>query len=110
MGYSILIYQTRTGKKPFALWLKKLRDKQSKALITIRLDRIENGNLGDTKHVGAGVYELRVHSGCGYRLYYAKSGSEIILLLCGGSKDTQQEDIVLAQGYWSDFQVRGKEK
>ena len=99
----IKLYQLEDGKVPFDLWLKNLRDKRAKAKILIRLDRILSGNFGDTKSVGQGVSELRINEGKGYRLYYGREGKEIIILLCGGGKATQQNDIKLAKRYWRKY-------
>lgn len=82
----------------FAKWLKKLRDNNAKARINLRIRRIVlTGNLGDFKSVGEGVSELRVDFGPGYRIYFSRRGNEIILLLIGGDKSTQQRDIAKAK-------------
>lgn len=61
------------------------------------------GNFGDTKPVGEGVSELRINEGKGYRVYFGRKGKEIVLLLCGGDKSTQQSDIKLAKKYWRKY-------
>lgn len=73
--------------------------------IMVRLDRVERGTLGDHRNIGGGVIELRVDFGDGYRVYLGQIGKtgELIVLLVGGTKKTQTEDIRLAQKYWSDF-------
>ena len=81
----------------FDTWLKKLKDYRAKAKILAKLKMIELGNLGDHKFVGAGVSEIRIDYGPGYRLYYTKKGNELVLLLVGGSKSSQKRDIVKAQ-------------
>lgn len=82
----------------FAKWLKRLKDADAKARINMRVRRISlTGNLGDFKHVGDGVCELRVNYGPGYRIYFARRGNEVILLLAGGDKSTQRRDILKAQ-------------
>jgi putative addiction module killer protein len=91
---------------PFEVWLESLRDRQARARIKKRLDRIELGNLGDFKPVGEGVLELRIDYGPGYRIYFAESGATIILFLYGGDKSTQDQDILRAKQYWIDFQKR----
>jgi len=78
-------------------WLKNLRDERIKARIYARVDRLENGNPGDVKSVGDGISEMRIHYGPGYRVYYKDTGKEIIILLCGGDKSTQQADIAAAK-------------
>jgi putative addiction module killer protein len=87
------IKQTDTFRK----WERKLRDQRAKALIAARIFRLANGLRGDTKPVGKGVRELRIHHGPGYRIYYKEVGVEIIILLCGGDKSTQKGDIAAAQ-------------
>ena len=78
--------------------LSKLNDKTAKTKINTRINRIrETGNLGDAKSLGEGVYELRIHSGAGYRLYYTWAGKQLIILLAGGSKATQSKDIEQAK-------------
>jgi putative addiction module killer protein len=81
----------------FANWLKALRDGVAKAKILVRLQRLANGNPGDVKPVGEGISELRVNYGPGYRIYYIQRGAELIILLCGGDKDSQGKDIAKAK-------------
>ena len=99
-------YLSADGRDVFALWRSKLKDKQAKIAIDRRLYRLELGNIGDHKPCRAGVWELRIDSGPGYRVYYARSGQTIILLLCGGDKSTQEADISRACAYWQDWQQR----
>lgn len=80
----------------FARWLSALRDPRAKQKIAIRLQRLKFGHFGDVEPIGAGLSELRIHEGQGYRVYLRQSGHEIILLLCGGNKKTQQRDIARA--------------
>jgi putative addiction module killer protein len=77
--------------------MEKLSDKTAKAKILIRLDRVLLGNFGDAKSVGECVSELRVNEGKGYRIYFGYEDNEIVILLCGGDKSTQQKDIMLAK-------------
>ena len=77
----------------FATWLAGLRDERAKARILKRLDRAGNGNLGDVASVGGGVSEMRIFYGPGYRVYFVRRGSELIVLLCGGDKSTQGADV-----------------
>ncbi|CUR46491.1 type II toxin-antitoxin system RelE/ParE family toxin [Alloalcanivorax xenomutans] len=81
----------------FKRWRARLKDQQALGLIASRLDRLAYGHAGDEKAVGDGVSELRIHHGPGYRIYFAKSDSHLIVLLCGGSKRSQQRDIKLAR-------------
>lgn len=97
-------YITEQGKEPFAEWLDSLRDKRAIDEIEKRLKRVQLGNLGDYKSVGDGVFELRVEYGPGYRLYFGQEGNVIVILLCGGVKKTQEEDIDKAKEYWRDYE------
>jgi putative addiction module killer protein len=81
----------------FSRWLKNLKNLQAKAVILLRLKHAQAGHLGDVKPVGGGVSELRWHMGPGYRVYFCKREDEVILLLAGGDKSTQQRDIARAQ-------------
>ena len=77
----------------FATWFRALRDRQARARIQVRIDRLQLGLPGDVKPVGEGVSELRIDYGPGYRVYFTKRGREWILLLAGGDKRTQERDI-----------------
>jgi len=99
-------YITENGKVPFTQWLDSLKDRKARAKIKLRLDRVEQGILGDFKSVGEGVFELRIDYGGGYRIYFAQVGLTIILLLCGGDKSSQKQDIKQAQKYWRDYDFR----
>jgi len=81
----------------FADWLSGLRDKQARAKILVRIDRLEDGNPGKTRSVGTGVVEMKIDFGPGYRVYYIQRGQILILLLCGGDKNTQTNDIQRAK-------------
>lgn len=80
----------------FDLWFEQLRDNQAKARIKARLRRAEDGNFGDVKPVAKGISEMRIQYGPGYRLYFMQNGFEIVLLLAGGDKSTQANDIQTA--------------
>lgn len=80
----------------YALWFSSLRDRQAKARIDTRIRRLSLGNPGDVKPVGAGVSELRIDYGPGYRIYFIQCGPTLIVLLAGGDKRTQQQDIAQA--------------
>lgn len=100
---SLRILILRNGKSPFKDWLRSLQDIQTKARIQTRIDRLRLGNFGDYQGVGAGVFELRIHFGPGYRVYFGLHGAQVVLLLCGGDKSTQARDIADAQRYWKEF-------
>lgn len=89
----------------FRQWRLRLRDDRARALIASRLDRLAYGHIGDARNIGDGVSELRIHYGPGYRVYFAKRGSAVILLLCGGDKGSQARDIKRAKqllAEWSE--------
>ena len=77
----------------FIDWLMQLRDIQARARIAKRIDRIAVGNFGDARSVGGGVSELRFTFGPGYRVYYTRRGDVVVILLCGGDKASQAQDI-----------------
>jgi len=77
----------------FSAWMSMLRDTRGKAKIAARIARLAEGNPGDVAPVGSGVSEMRIHFGPGYRVYYTKHGDEVVILLCGGDKATQDRDI-----------------
>lgn len=78
-------------------WLKALRDPRAVARISIRIDRLALGNPGEVKPVGEGVSELRIDYGPGYRVYFVRRRSELVVLLCGGDKSSQGADIARAR-------------
>jgi len=88
----------------FSRWLKALRDIQAKAKILVRIQRLATGNPGDVKPVGEGISELRIHHGAGYRVYYVHRGEELIVLLSGGDKDSQDRDIAKAKEIVSELE------
>lgn len=104
--YRITYYADAKGEKPFRKWFLSLRDRTAIQRIAARLDRIEAGNLGVIKPVGNGVFEIKIDYGPGYRVYYSVAGNQIILLLIGGDKSTQGQDIATAQAYWKEHQER----
>jgi putative addiction module killer protein len=89
----IELQQTET----FRRWRIRLKDERARALIASRLDRLLYGNAGDVKPVGEGISELRIDHGPGYRVYFQSRGDSVIILLCGGSKKTQANDIKTAK-------------
>ena len=91
--------QTETFRK----WRIRIKDERIRALIASRLDRLAFGNPGDVKPVGGGISELRIDHGPGYRVYFMKRGNTIIILLCGGDKNTQTKDIQTAKRLAADW-------
>ena len=102
MPLQIREYLTADGKNPFRDWLDQL-DGTVKARVQARVLRFETGNLGDHRSVGGGVWEARLDFGPGFRIYFGKDGSFAILLLCGGDKASQSQDISRAQRFWRDY-------
>lgn len=88
----MIIHQTER----FAAWFEGLRDRQAARRIQMRIDRLESGNLGQHRVLAGGVVEMKIDHGPGYRVYFTQRGIEIIVLLCGGDKRTQQADIKAA--------------
>jgi len=81
----------------FSDWVNNLRDRKARAIILRRISRLALGAFGDVEPVGEGVSELRIHFGPGYRAYFVRRGAEVVVLLCGGDKDTQARDIKRAK-------------
>jgi putative addiction module killer protein len=81
----------------FSYWFARLRDHRAQARVLTRIRRLSLGNPGDVRPVGEGVSELRIDYGPGYRVYYVQRGPVVIVLLCGGDKDSQDDDIRLAK-------------
>jgi putative addiction module killer protein len=99
-------YVTRAGEDVFGDWLLRLSDPQARDRIAARVDRLANGNFGDSKRLRSGLCELRIDWGPGYRVYYARFGAVCVLLLCGGDKRKQSSDIERALINLTDFKQR----
>jgi putative addiction module killer protein len=97
------IYQTTNGALPFLQWLNALRDGRTRAILLARLARVRLGNMGNTRPVGEGVHELKIDYGPGYRVYFGQDGPTLVILLNGGDKSTQDEDIETAKAYWQAY-------
>ena len=83
--------------REFSVWLRRLNDANAVARIVARIRRMEMGNPGDSRSVGGSTLEMRVDYGPGYRIYYVHRGAQLVILLCGGDKRTQRQDIKRAQ-------------
>ena len=101
--FEIRRYRTAAGVEPLTEWLSGLRDRQARARILVRLERVAVGNFGDCKFLRDGVSELRIDWGPGYRVYYRRDGRTLIVLLCGGDKRKQDADIKKAVELWQDY-------
>ena len=96
-------YRIQNGQVPFTEWFDSIRDKRAQTRIEARLILLEQGNFGDYRSVGNGVFELRIHVGAGYRVYFGEVDNTIVLLLCGGDKSSQRRDIARAKTYWREY-------
>ena len=97
------LYETEDGKQPYNEWLWSLKDVRGKAKVAARVDRATRGNFGDYRDLHAGIFELKEDFGPGYRIYFGIEGDEIIILLVGGDKGSQNRDIMKAKEYWTDY-------
>lgn len=101
-------YRGASGDEPFTAWLSRLRDRQAKARVLVRIDRLETGNFGDAKALGGGVHELRIDWGPGYRVYFGRAGDQVVVLLAAGDKRTQAADVKRALEFWQDCKRRSE--
>jgi len=95
------------GTEYFTKWLEALKDIKGKARLVARIRRAENGNFGDCGPVGEGVFEMRVHCGPGYRIYYSQRGRQLYWLLIGGNKRTQADDVERAKEIKREIERNG---
>jgi putative addiction module killer protein len=98
----IEVYTTPEGKRPFIKWLGKV-DAQARDRVNIALGRLEEGNTGSLKSVGDGVFEIRLTFGAGIRIYLGREGDKLVILLHGGTKRRQSDDIAKAKQLWRDY-------
>src|SRR3990172_5569554 len=103
MTFEVRYYVTAAGKVVFREWFDGLRDRQAQARIRMRLARVERGLLGDVEPCGEGVSELRIDWGPGYRVYFGRVGRQVVLLLAGGGKRTQNAHNKQTKGQWHDY-------
>ena len=94
----------------FGQWLTSLRDRRASAKIVDRIRRAANGNFGDVKSASGGVSEMRIDCGPGYRVYFIQRGNELVMLLCGGNKRTQRDDIAYAKRLKAEVERRDGDK
>lgn len=102
----VYYYLTQDDRAPFIEWQEALRDKKALAAIDVRLDRLSLGNMGDCKALGDNLYELRIFTGPGYRVYFGKDEDTVVILLTGGDKSSQNRDIKKAKEFWQDYRSR----
>jgi putative addiction module killer protein len=98
-------YLDRTGRNLFGDWFSRLNYEAARR-VTTSLYRLALGNFSNVKGVGGGVFEYRIDFGPGYRIYFGKDGERIVILLCGGTKQRQQDDIALAGEYWQEYKLQ----
>ena len=101
----VLEYNDRQGRSPYAVWFDRL-NAQAAAKVSVVLTRLAEGNFSNVKGVGSGVFESRIDFGSGYRIYFGKDGERLVILLGGGSKKRQQNDIGVAHANWQDYKRR----
>ncbi len=99
----IIFYQDENGNEPVNKWINNLQDPTTRRRIFQRIFRMQSGNYGDYKSLKDGIFELRLKFGAGYRIYFGEDGETIVVLLCGGDKSTQKQDIETAKFYWEKY-------
>lgn len=105
-----LVYYIDAGERaPFVDWLESL-DRQAVQRVTIALDRLEGGNTGQLKSLGGGIHELRLRYGPGYRIYLGQEGQTLVILLTGGTKRRQSQDIERARLLWAAYQAEKQQR
>lgn len=105
----IRVYTTENGKAPYIEWLKK-QDKTAMSRIRVAIDRLSAGNTGSLKSVGDGVHEIKLTFGAGFRIYLGKEGDTVVILLHGGTKHRQSDDIAKAKAFWRDYLDRKQQE
>ena len=103
------LYLGRDGRSFFGEWFNRLNAEAARK-VTTALYRLGLGNFSNIKGVGSGVFECRIDFGPGYRVYFGKDGEQIVILLCGGTKQRQQDDIAAAKEYWLDYKQQKRSK
>ena len=102
-------YVDESGNKPFARWLDGL-DAAAAARVTVALTRMEQGNFSQVKGIGSGVFEYRIDFGPGFRIYFGKDGDSLVILIGGGTKKRQSQDIAVAHERWASYKRRKKQE
>src|SRR5437762_2185950 len=107
---TVRLYVAGSGESPFEVWFEEVGDRRAQERILARIARLRLGNVGDWRSLREGVFEMRLDYGPGYRLYFGQEGMEIVILLVGGTKSTQERDIKKAKEYWHEYQKNKKTK
>jgi putative addiction module killer protein len=105
----VLYYKTVLGAFPFRECRTRIADDDTRAAVDARVARLRGGNFGDSKPIGGGASENRIHAGSGYRIYYGIDGDKVVLLYAG-DKSTQDGDIEAAKDFWKDYKKRENER
>ncbi len=98
-GYSVVYFEDDDKKSPLIKWFDDQKDRKVVAIVKMRINRLRLGLFGDSKYLTDGVFELRIHYGAGYRIYYTIIDEKMVVLLCAGDKKTQSKDIKMAIRY-----------
>lgn len=104
----IRIYGDADGREPFRRWVAAL-DREARHRVDVAIGRLRAGNTSALKSIGSGIAELRIDWGPGYRIYLGRMGDELVILLGGGTKSRQQDDIAAAKVHWMDYKSRRME-
>jgi putative addiction module killer protein len=105
----VLIYQNLLDKEPYTIWIKSLKNVETRARIRNRIRRLELGNFGDHRYLAGNMLELKIKLGPGYRVYLGEKGDSFVILLLGGDKKSQSNDIKIAKQYWKEYLSRKEE-
>jgi putative addiction module killer protein len=101
----VKIFKTADGKEPFTKWLEGIKSIKAKSRVLVAMQRMQTGLISDTKPVGEGVQEIRIHIESGYRIYFGYDGTELIILLAGSTKKNQSREIEKAKDYWKQYKA-----
>ncbi len=107
--FELEYYTTANGKSPFTKWLNRL-DTTTIAQVTLKIDALSCGHFGNVKFIGDGIYEFKIDLGPGYRIYHTRIGKKLLLILTGGDKKNQQNDITKAKKYLIDYREHHENK
>lgn len=99
----IRLFRSKLGHRPYMEWFQSIEDQRTRQIIQVRIDRLSLGNPGLTNSVGEGVQELKISYGPGFRVYFGSEGSTVVVLLLGGDKSSQNDDIKKAKAYWKEY-------
>lgn len=100
---TVKVLELDDGTTPFEEWYRKLSDEKTRQIVQARLARVRAGNFGDWRSAGFGVFELRIDYGPGYRVYFGRSGTTLIILIAGGDKRTQAKEISFSVSIWKEY-------